>query len=416
MLAILFECTLRSAALALMVWLLLRALRVRSPRVERDAWRAVLAASLAMPFLMEMVAVPVASVPGSEWLREVQTLAFTAADSNRSWHSIGSWSVAGISGLLFLRHTAGVARWWMVRRRAQPVRSPLFPAQDIRVAREATGSATGPATVFSTILVPVDFSAWSPEVQRLVIAHEQTHIENKDFYVQWLAHVHRCLFWFNPLAWWLVDRLSLLSEHVSDEAAVRGTNQRAEYARLLLSFARTAVDVDQPVAMVRTSSLARRIEKILLQATPARFERWQPLMIVGVLLPMVVIIAGFGSVAARGEISRESLSSARGDLVALSAAGAKIVLPKSDPTKPLSPPAYPSASRRLGEHGTVVLKLHVLEDGSVADAIIEKTSGHPDLDYAALYEAFRWRLAPGTIDDTPSRMWGQFAVTFKLAD
>jgi TonB family protein len=57
----------------------------------------------------------------------------------------------------------------------------------------------------------------------------------------------------------------------------------------------------------------------------------------------------------------------------------------------------------------------VLEDGSVADAVIVKSSGYPALDYAAFYEAFQWRLDAGTLDDAPARMWGRFAVTFKLA-
>jgi protein TonB len=89
-------------------------------------------------------------------------------------------------------------------------------------------------------------------------------------------------------------------------------------------------------------------------------------------------------------------------------------LPKSNPLRPLSQPMYPPTSRRLGEHGTVILRLHVLEDGSIADVRIDKSSGYPDLDYAAFYESFRWRIEPGTVDGEPSRMWGQFAVTFKL--
>ena len=44
------------------------------------------------------------------------------------------------------------------------------------------------------------------------------------------------------------------------------------------------------------------------------------------------------------------------------------VLPKSNRTRPLSQPVYPPLSRTTGEHGTVVLNLFVLEDGSVADA------------------------------------------------
>jgi protein TonB len=121
------------------------------------------------------------------------------------------------------------------------------------------------------------------------------------------------------------------------------------------------------------------------------------------LLPLVGIVAGLQTVTAR---SKESFA----------AEGGPVVLPKRNPGRPLSQPVYPPASQRLGEHGTVVLRLFVLEDGSVADARIQESSGYPDLDYAALYEAYRWRLDPGTVGGEPTRMWGKIAVTFKLTE
>jgi len=79
-------------------------------------------------------------------------------------------------------------------------------------------------------------------------------------------------------------------------------------------------------------------------------------------------------------------------------------------------PMYPPVSRRLREQGTVVLQLLVLTDGSVASAEVASSSGYPFLDDAALYNAYNWRLEPGTIEGEPAAMWGRFAVTFKLSD
>ena len=143
------------------------------------------------------------------------------------------------------------------------------------------------------------------------------------------------------------------------------------------------------VPMVKASSLAPRIERILREPPPVRIHRSKSLLLACALLPIVSAVAAVQTAT-------------------------DIVLPRSIPQKPLSIPMYPPQSRRSGEHGTVILKLHVLEDGSVADALIDKSSGYPALDYAAMYEAFRWKLEPGTINGARSRMWGQFAVTFKL--
>jgi TonB family protein len=415
MMPTILEWTLRSSTLVMAIWLALKILRVRSPQLERSAWRAVLLSSLAMPVLMELLVLPAPTAPALAWLQNVQAVSLSSQGPSTLWHSAPLWFVTFIAALLFIRHLLGIVRWWSVRRVAKPLSSPEFSGIDIRIAPEVSS----PATVFSTVLVPADFHTWTPEAQRLVVAHEQTHVQHKDFYVQWLAHLHRCLFWFNPLAWWLANRLSLLSEHISDDAAIEAASERAPYAKMLLNFAQRTGRHDQLVAMARGNALTSRIERILAEVKPKQAPRWKTWLFGGALLSVVGIVAGFQSVAARSgdplkQLSSATLGSDALDPVESAALEGRVVLPKSSPQKPLSHPVYPPASRRLNEHGTVVLKLLVLEDGSVGDAVIDESTGYPDLDYAAFYEAFRWQLEPGTVDGLPSRMWGRFAVTFKL--
>lgn len=282
---------------------------------------------------------------------------------------------------------------------------------DVRVSAEVSS----PATVFSTILVPQDFLRWSPEAQSLGLAHERSHVASYDFYVQWLAQCYRSLLWFNPFAWWLAARLALLNEHVSDDAAITSDGEpagkdRARYARVLLSLAQRSPLNAEPVPMIRTDALSHRIERILNDTGAHRASAVKVLLVACVLVPLLTATA-----AIRAPTEQASFADRLQALPSGSNSNPQIILPRSIPARPLSQPQYPSASRHLGETGTVVLKLHVLEDGSVADAVIDESSGYPDLDYAAFYEAFRWHLDPGTVDGAPSRMWGRFAVTFKLA-
>ena len=388
---ILFECAVRSAVLLAIVWLMLKLLRVRSPRLERQAWLAVLTASLAMPLLTKLGALSATPVTDIVWLQPVQLAAVDVSHSNNGWYATLLAAVITIAGVLGLRHTLGIVRWWRVRGTAAAVSSPLCVDADVRVTR----AVESPATVFSTILVPVEFAGWTAQVQRAVIAHERTHIANWDFYVQWAAQLHRCIFWFNPLAWWLARRLSTLSEHISDDAAVEVTEERAEYAELLLGLAGKVARSEHLLQMAGSRTLASRIERILGDRQSSCAGVTKTLIVAATLLTVVALVAGSWPAAALS---------------------GNLVLPKSNPQRPLSQPIYPSASRRLGEQGTVVLRLHVLEDGSVADVRIDRSSGHPDLDYAAYYEAFRWRIDPGTVAGVPSRMWGKFAVTYKLTE
>lgn len=401
MTVLLIEWVLRATVLAATVWLVLRCLRIRSPRLERSAWLLVLAASWTMPMLMELRIVPAVPAQQLSWLSKVDLVAASSAPAGADWRTVLLWGLGSIAVVLVLRHSLGVMRWLRVQRAAEPVASSFFAGLDIR----ATGAVSSPATVFSTILVPVDFESWPPQIQRAVVAHESAHVANKDFYVQWLAQLHRCVFWFSPLAWWLANRLALLSEHISDDAALQETRERTAYAEVLLGFAaRRAVGNEQLVSMARAQTLRSRIDRILSDTTPAAITQRRIWIFLAALLPLVGIVAGLQTVTAR---SKEPLAVAD---------DGRTVLPKSNPERRLSQPIYPPASQRLGEHGTVVLNLFVLEDGSVADARIHESSGYPDLDYAALYETYRWRLDPGTVDGMPARMWGRFAVTFKLTE
>ncbi len=391
MMLVLLECAVRSAALIVIVWMLLKVLRVRSVRLERNAWLVVLAAAVAMPVLTKLAATSAPHAVDVVWLQPVQFTALAVPKSSTEWYTVVFAIVAAIAAVFTIRHTSGVVRWWRVSRAARPVISSLAAGFDVRV----TPAVNSPATVFSTILVPVDFDSWTPQVQRAVIAHERTHVANRDFYVQWAAQLHRCIFWYNPLAWWLARRLSALSEHISDDAAVAATQERAQYAELLLGFAQRVTRSNHLLQIAGSRALTARIERILDDQQTSRAGLAKTALVMGVLLTVITIAAGSWPALARS---------------------GEVVLPKSNPLRPLSQPIYPPTSRRLGEHGTVVLRLHVLEDGSVADVRIDESSGYPDLDYSAFYESFRWRIDPGTVDGAPTRMWGRFAVTFKLTE
>jgi TonB family protein len=418
MIATIVECAVRAGALAFVIWLMLFVLRVRSPRLERQAWLAVLALAIAMPLLIKVSALMPVDAPSLPWVQELGAVASLPA--NHGWPLrailLGLLAVGNI--VLLARQIVGLVRLWHVRRHARPVQSPQWKGSDVRVSL----ALNAPATVFSTILVPADFEGMTAEAQRAILAHERAHVTNRDFYVQCLAQLHRSVFWFSPLAWWLPRRLALLSEHISDDAAIGEMEERTTYAELLLAFAARATNYEQAVAMARTATLATRIERILGEEHPLRDGRTKAVLLALSVLLVVAAVVGFRSatsqVAGGPQLTLRS-GFARGSDPAVHAAAPtfdtrRIVLPRSNPAMPLSQPMYPSASRRLQEQGTVILKLHVLEDGSIADAIIDQSTGYPDLDYAALYQSFRWRLEPGTVDGAPSRMWGRFAVTFKL--
>jgi protein TonB len=66
-------------------------------------------------------------------------------------------------------------------------------------------------------------------------------------------------------------------------------------------------------------------------------------------------------------------------------------------------PRYPSASRRMGEEGTVVLRVELDEAGHVTHARVQTGSGHARLDETAIATVQTWRCTPALRDGRPVR-------------
>ena len=110
----------------------------------------------------------------------------------------------------------------------------------------------------------------------------------------------------------------------------------------------------------------------------------------------------------------------------VAAAPAPVAAPPAPPPPPLVPPsfnaaylnnpapAYPSLSRRIGEEGRVVLRVHVNEQGAATQVQLRTSSKHPRLDEAALDAVRRWRFVPARRGDQPVAAWVLVPISFSL--
>jgi len=79
-------------------------------------------------------------------------------------------------------------------------------------------------------------------------------------------------------------------------------------------------------------------------------------------------------------------------------------------------PMYPPTSRRMGEQGTVHVRVLVDERGRPKEVNVGKSSGFPRLDEAALEAVRKWRFVAATNEQGPVSSWTQVAITFRLTD
>ena len=77
-------------------------------------------------------------------------------------------------------------------------------------------------------------------------------------------------------------------------------------------------------------------------------------------------------------------------------------------------PAYPKKERRLGREGTVVLRVSVRADGTVADASLKAPSRYAGFNRAALHAVRTWRFDPATEDGVAVASVLDVPVVFQL--
>src|SRR5215510_14218040 len=127
------------------------------------------------------------------------------------------------------------------------------------------------------ILLPAKAGEWNEADLRRAIVHELEHVRRGDWAIQLAARATCILYWYHPLVWVALRRLSLEAECAADDAVVR-TAEHTEYAEQLvllagqLSKART-----QPaLGMANRSDLSARVSALLDDSQRRGRAGWRP--------------------------------------------------------------------------------------------------------------------------------------------
>ncbi len=338
MIALMVDSALGALLVAAVAAAVLRASRVRNPHALKLLWTAVLGVSLLLPLALHfrITAVPLSSTV----LPAISIAASVASVPTTPRHLIEGLYVA-VALVLLTRLVFGIGWMWCVRRRAVRLQWPMIGRLDVRVST----SLASPVTFGSTILLPSDCLGWSKAKRTAVLAHERSHIEQRDSYVHWLALLHGAMFWFSPLAWWLLRHLSELAEQTSDEAVLAEGSDRAAYASVLLQFARAGSRL-RPATAMTGGGVAQRIERIVSGAPlHSRLSAWKKAAVIA----LVVLAAALAASLWRPGMTQQASS------------GVPKVVPKVVSWIHLDH-YYPHRAKRAGVEGTV--QLAVTLDGA----------------------------------------------------
>lgn len=77
-------------------------------------------------------------------------------------------------------------------------------------------------------------------------------------------------------------------------------------------------------------------------------------------------------------------------------------------------PVWPPADLAAGNQGKVTLRFEIDADGKILQSKVEKSSGHPGLDQAALEGISKCKFNPGMADGKPVRSGMQMQYVWTL--
>lgn len=300
----------RSLLLACLAALALKLARIQDAAARLAIWKGILYAALAMPLLAAFLPGVPLPLPGFLVSRRVETAspaptihivkrarapvvhtspvvivpttpAARPEPTKISWPRILAAVYLLGAGFFLVRFVLGIFLSSRLRRSAlrisdagaQALLKQMAGVASLRSIPELAESQAVAVPVAlgilrPIILLPAAWREWEEPKLRAVLAHEVSHVARKDARTQTLAALHRSVFWFSPLSWWLERHLAELAEQASDDAALNAVTDRTYYAEILIGFL-AAVEGSrgrihlQGVSMAKGSRVERRVDHIL---------------------------------------------------------------------------------------------------------------------------------------------------------
>ncbi|HEV2298348.1 MAG TPA: M56 family metallopeptidase [Candidatus Acidoferrales bacterium] len=247
------------------------------------------------------------------------------------WAVVAAGIYAGIAFLLLARLLLGLVLSHRLARLSERI-TDADALRKLRFRAYASGLETVPRLAESElvsvpatlsvfrplILLPAHWREWDEAKLDAILAHEVSHVARRDSLTQRISLIHRAVFWFSPLAWWLDRKLNELAEEASDEAALGAGADKNHYAETLLGF---FADLEaasgrvwwQGVSMASDGSRAghaeKRVERILAWGGSISMKKSLVVALVALAAPVIFLAAAVHPVVVYGQSAQDKAQS-----------------------------------------------------------------------------------------------------------
>lgn len=314
---------------------------------------------------------------------------------------VGFWALC--AALLTLRMAMGLL--WIGRAERSERGDPALQAAVARMAERFGITRTVRLRVVDKLASPLTAGWWRPvvlvpaalvtgmppDLLEALLAHEMAHVKRFDYLVNLGQNVAEILLFYHPAVWWISGRIRVEREQIADDLAARRTGEPRTLAKALSELERLQFSQQHLALAANGGDLLARVKR-LVQPAPQSLN-WKS------ALPVLALAAACLSVFAQASV-RHHPSLVDHSPMAIFSSCAK--------------PAYPATSLALQHTGTVTLGFEVGTDGKIIDSVVNGSSGHPELDDAAMNAIRQCSFRPGLKSGTPVRSWTQIQYVWTL--
>jgi bla regulator protein BlaR1 len=291
-------------------------------------------------------------------------------------------------GLVWIRRSARTQRTdphWNARLDTMAAQFGITRTVRLRVV-DALASPVTAGWWRPVVLVPASLlSGMPPQLLEALLAHELAHVRRCDYLVNLAQSLIETILFYHPVVWWLSHRIRVEREQIADDIAARQLGEPRRLALALSELERLQFSTQHLAQAANGGDLMTRIKRLVRPETQAL--TWKAAL--PVLAMATACIAGCAGTASSHETpGKDALTS-----------------------KPLAQfnscakPAYPAEAYARRAEGTVTLRFLIDTDGSVADALVAKSSGDASLDEAARAAIAKCHFKPAIADGKPARAW-----------
>ena len=293
------NCTAEGMVIALLAWVLLRAIGPRNSGTRFAVWFAALLGIAALPLFGNWAA------SGTE-LTQRSEISLPA-----SWalYVFAAWALMAFVGLL----RVAVGFWHLQRLRENCVPVDLAALDPLlqKTLAEFDSPRTVTLCVSDELRVPTAIGFTKPRVVipswtveelsslelNAILLHELAHLRRRDDWTNLIQKIVGALLFFHPAVWWIEKKLALEREMACDDLVLAETASPRAYAECLVSlaeksFLRRGIALAQ-AAVDRLRSVSLRVTRILDVNRSRATRVWSPapVLVAGVSFVCVMVLS-----------------------------------------------------------------------------------------------------------------------------